>query len=463
MSTIDLNPSGMPQFEPLDADIDVVQNKALAELQSLIGAKSVDDAHGAALDRYISYLMAGVYRKVHDTYRKGLAAFDAKDAELIKRTSRQRADAQRRSLDASALEQQADAAYLQCYGTPRPKTPTDWQGSRNGWKDHHLDAQDTAVPVNHNFRRHDGTKDDTEHAPGAGIVDGNSTGITAIDRVDDADDRHDTGKPQVPNDDHRKPYVGPMVFPSSNILLALLGVLGNLADPLLTKATMDTVVNDGSKLLGFLSPSWAIVLALTAISIVLPLLFGRDEAKESLAESDDKRLALHRRGLLFKGAWLAIGLMMFFIRLFEDTISRNTASIDYFRTAPIAGLMIFLFIGSGLSLARQSKDYFMSAFHRVKPILRKAGQARKAADLATADAEQTQRQLDALSSAKSRWEQSYSNQLTVIRNKEAALQELVRLRLAQSLADPSCTATVETPHKGSDVDTDGTTANSHAR
>lgn len=233
------------------------------------------------------------------------------------------------------------------------------------------------------------------------------------------------------------PKVRPIVFPGVLLLIFLGNMMASSIDPILTKNTLDQVVNDGTSWFGFLPASVGIALGLYLVSIAAPVTMGKLDA-------EGQKLP---RALLW--GWAGLGLVLFLMRWFEDVL---VSGGDFSEFNPITHLPMALAIAALYVLTMEgyrhvARDYLTSPWHLARGPLKKAAEANKRASEAAALAHRIDAAREANRLHVDLWSAEYDAHLTSLRNAEASVKDQLRSRIVEYLADPAEASAARRPHR----------------
>ncbi|WP_163196798.1 hypothetical protein [Bifidobacterium platyrrhinorum] len=402
---------GLPEFAA-DREFDDIERKAMEELQGLIDAHALDSAHGDLVDGYVANLAAGVYQRVDHTYHDGLRILDRRGERLTARLSRSRSEADAAADTAADLERQTDAVYEDCLGLRATHAGVDWRSRLGWWRMGERGGKTGEAPAS------------APVASGAAVEP--DAGGTAA------------------GEERRRPTAftaEPCVFPKRTVAFLLVGMLMELADPIMSASLFEAALNmPGTTIFGVSPSTCLLVVAVTAAAIGIPLAVGC-------------HLASHRRSgegmrppwwlIALAAIWGLVGLSMAFLRVFEAQI--EGVRPNYASSVPIGLFMLCMYACAGLDLFATSHAYFAGTYHRVRAVQRKARRAGRRLAASTARTEELVGRMASLDAVRERFTRERDLQLVTLHAREDAIKNLARLRLARSLADPAQSALVRTP------------------
>ncbi|MBW3080204.1 hypothetical protein [Bifidobacterium saguinibicoloris] len=391
-----------------DAALDDVETKAMERLQGLIDAHALDSAHGDIMDDYVANLAAPVYQRAERAYHDGLRILDRSEGDLVGRLSRSRSAADA-AADASAdLSAQYAAVYEECLALRRVHGGVDWRTRlgwwrARGWEKAGDDRHDTAVAA----------ADVAE--PPAG--DGDDAGAC-----------------------NRRNPTEPCARPWPLLLFLACGLLAELADPIMSASLFDALLNmPGTTPFGVSPVSCVIVGSVVAGTIGIPLAVGWHAARRRPGNRDAPS-PIHLGLAVF---WGLLGASMALLRIFEAQIEGVRA--NYASSVPFGLFMLVVYVLAGLDLFATSHAYFSGTYHRMRGIQRAAVHAERRRAARLAETERLVRDMTALDDMRGRFTRERDRQFEVLHEREDAIKRLIRLQLAQALADPAQSALVRTP------------------
>jgi len=421
-----------------------IKQEVLARLQALKDTGALDEAHARILDLYIDYRFAPYLEDTKVEHRVGTRWGEEYDATAHK-------DCEEASQKAWALynqsqeaEQQADAVYLQYVGLTRPHTRegithTQWALKALDWCEAAFDpAKDPGLPpdecdfwnppafppafksnVSADLKTSDEGETSTEQAPAD-----SSTLAVASNGETSSEPKH---------------AVAPYIFPTGVLGWLGVGMIADLADPILGYGTFYDILNNADPLFTFFGVNVTlpvlVVVAFYTVSLVLPALIGACQAK--IDSQEGGRQTRLMRGWLF-ATWVALGVVMLVIRLFDEMASATNA----IGNVATAVLMMVCFAATGLTVYHAAHQYFSSAWHHVHSILRKARKAGSKATHAIAYAIQAMRCMRKNTYQATLQKADRDDHLRRIEAARKELKSEVRIALAVALGDPASSSLV---------------------
>lgn len=202
--------------------------------------------------------------------------------------------------------------------------------------------------------------------------------------------------------------------------ITALSFLGASADPILTLVTLQEIFNIG----GF--GSWLVLGAIFAASVASAMKIGNQSAK---GEPRTVAVAL----------WVAMGLGMFLLRWLEEPLIGGGDFSEFSPASqlPMALLMLLLYYITGQGIIWSAKTRTASAWGAIRPSLLQEKTAAFFGRRALARRNRAVHAVETNAAELELWSLRARDTLTVIRNDENALKDLVRLRLSAHLASPA--------------------------
>lgn len=231
-----------------------------------------------------------------------------------------------------------------------------------------------------------------------------------------------------------------LAFPWMVVVIFVGSLVASLVDPILTKGTLDQIVNDGTQY-GPFSASSIIAIGFYLAAVVVPTKIGVADAHGE-------------KSTPFWIAWAAFGVVLFALRWFEDVLIAlgDFNEFNPITHAPMAMAIATLYVMTGLAFRFATRTFISSPWMILRSPLRAAEKDAQHANEAVAEVAAIISALEANQSRTARWFAEYSAHQTALRNAEASIKELIRLRLAAHLADPADTSAARRPHLQSQVD-----------